>query len=201
MKKAFLAVCCFVSIAFIVSGLRTTKAIIPQQPNQVVETTGTSLATDLSIQDMTLRSDLILTGQCIETRSTWIERSLVTLATISVSERIKGDSSSTVQVVIPGGVDANRQIPIAMTYPGAPSIRPQEEVFLFLTAADGMSTSYSVMGYAQGKLSIVEDDQGQKLVSRDLTRVRLKSGEGVVRGNVQWASLAEFKERIKGYLR
>jgi hypothetical protein len=78
---------------------------------------------------------------------------------------------------------------------------PQEEVFLFLTRQPEIPVGYIVTGYSQGKFSIVEDEQGQKHVSRDLTRVQLRSGAGIARGKVQKTSLAEFKERITGYLR
>ena len=69
---------------------------------------------------------------------------------------LKGEHAATATVAIPGGVDANRRIPIAMTFPGAPRIAPSEEVFLFLThAGDEIAGSYGVTGFAQGKFSIV----------------------------------------------
>ncbi len=55
---------------------------------------------------------------------------MVTLATISVGESIKGESSGSLTVVLPGGLDVNRPVPISMNYPGAQRIQPQEEVFL-----------------------------------------------------------------------
>jgi hypothetical protein len=125
---------------------------------------------------------------------------LVTLATISVDEVIKGGQTSTVTVVLPGGVDVNRRIPVAMTYAGAPKIIPQEEVFLFLTGEGAVSDGYSIMGFSEGKFSIVEDEDGQRLVSRDLIKTRVKTAPGAVRGNRQFASLSDFKEKVRGYL-
>jgi len=153
------------------------------------------------MQDMVAQSELIVTGRCLSTRSVWIDRSLVTIATISVGETIKGSEASTVDVVLPGGADSNRRIPVAMTYPGAPTIQPQEDVFLFLTQAGVIANSYAVMGFAQGKFSIVENNQGEKLVSRDLTKVRLQAGAGVVRGNFQTTYLSDFKAKVREYLR
>ena len=61
----------------------------------------------------------------------------------------------TLTVGVPGGVDANRKFPIAMTYPGAPRIAPDEEVFLFLVRADDeVAQSYAMTGFSQGKFSI-----------------------------------------------
>jgi len=146
-------------------------------------------------------SAMIVTGQCIGTRSTWVDRTLYTIATISVSDTIKGDPSTTVEVALLGGADVNRKIPVAMHFPGAPVIQPQEEVFLFLTPAEPMAGSYSIMGYAQGKLSIVENEQGEKMVSRTPARTRINSASGVMRGNVQMTRLSEFKEKVREYLR
>jgi hypothetical protein len=198
MKKAVLAVCCFLLIAFVVTSLRVSRAINPQQPDQMAPVT---MSTDLTMQDMTRRSDLIITGQCLETRSTWVDgRRLFTLATISVSDAIKGTSASTVTVMLPGGIDSNRKHPIAMNYPGAPTIQPQENVVLFLMPADSPANTYAVMGYAQGKFSIVNNEAGEPMVSRDLSKMRVSRAVGVVRGQQQLTPLSEFKERIKGYL-
>jgi hypothetical protein len=151
---------------------------------------------------MAQQSELILTGRCVDTSSTWVEngRVLVTLATISVDEVIKGDQASTVTVVLPGGIDINRRIPVAMTYAGAPKIIPQEEVFLFLTGEEAISNGYSIMGFSAGKFSIIEEESGQRLVSRDLIKSRVKTSPGAVRGNRQFVSLSDFKEKVRGYL-
>src|SRR4030095_13836968 len=109
----------------------------------------------------------------------------VTLATISVGEVIKGQPEETVTVALPGGTDASRKVPVSMHYEGAPHILPQEEVFLFLNHEPQVPLGYIVAGYAQGKFSIVEDEQGQKHVSRDLTRVRLRNNTRIGRGTIQ----------------
>jgi len=198
MKKAVLAVCCSLLIAFIVTSLRVSRAINPQQPDRMAPVT---MSNDLTMQDMTRRSDLIITGQCLETRSTWVDgRRLVTLANIAVSDAIKGTPASTITVTLPGGIDSNRKHPIAMNYPGAPAIQPQENVVLFLMPADSPANTYAVMGYAQGKFSIVNNEAGEPMVSRDSSKMRVSRAAGVVRGQQQLTPLSEFKERIKGYL-
>ena len=158
-----------------------------------------ALALRLTTRQMTEQADLVAIGQCVETRSQWLGRDLVTLATVSLSEVIKGQEQSTVTVVLPGGIDATRRIKVASTWPGAPTIRPQEEVFLFLTRGEAVPGAYVVMGFSQGKLSIVPDRQG-KQASQDLSQVRLVVGEKVVRGGRTTTTLSEFKHEIKGYL-
>ena len=53
-------------------------------------TPDTTLAVALSLEDMVDQSDVIAIGNCVETRSVWVDRTLVTLATVSVSETLKG---------------------------------------------------------------------------------------------------------------
>jgi hypothetical protein len=198
MKKAVLMVCCALLIAFVVTSLRASRAINPQQPDQMAPVT---MSNDLSMQEMTQRSALILEGQCVETRSTWVGRTLFTEAKIQVNDAIKGTPDATVTVMLPGGIDSNRKHPIAMNYPGAPTIQSQEEVFLFLMPADSPANTYAVMGYAQGKFSIVNDQEGRPMVSRDLTKTRVSRTMGIARGQRQLTPLSEFKERIRGYLK
>src|SRR5215510_13414455 len=134
MKKIILGCCLVIAIALLVSARWGTKAV-NAPPQDVLPIPDTSLAVALSVQDMVNQSDVIAIGNCVETKSVWVDRSLVTLATVSVSESLKGSETSTITVALPGGVDANRSIPVAMTYPGAPQMQPGENVFLFLTAS------------------------------------------------------------------
>src|SRR6185503_662821 len=106
-------------------------------------------AVERSEADMIKESAMIVTGRCIHLQSQWAGKVLVTLATIEVSEALKGKAGSTVTVALPGGVDANRRIPIAMNYPAGPVILQQEKVLLFLTPQQLVAGSYSVVGYSQ----------------------------------------------------
>ncbi len=200
MKKKLFALSGVLLVVLVISGLWATKAYNLTRMEQTVEPAATSLVAGLSMQEMTEGASLIVTGTCLETRTQWIDRRLVTLATVSVTETIKGDAPDTVTIVLPGGIDSNRRIPIAMTYAGAPQISPTEEVFLFLTDQDEVANGYAVMGFAQGKYSINEDDEGEKVVSRAMTKVKMQKSMGMTRGNVQATRLSEFIERVKSYL-
>jgi hypothetical protein len=201
MKKIVFACCCLVLAALIVSGFWVSGIASPFPVAQDATTTPTSQG-DILLQRMTQESDLIVTGSCLETRSTWIEdgRVLVTIATISVNEVIKGDQAATVDVVLPGGVDLTRRIPVAMTYAGAPQITAQEEVVLFLVGEQAVPNSYAVAEFASGKLSIVQDEGGEKLVSPDPIKPAVNDGPGRVRGSRQFIPLTDFKEKIRGFL-
>ena len=200
MKKITLGSCFLIAIALLVSARWGTKAV-NAPPDDTLPTPDISLAQALSVQDMVNQSDVIAIGNCVETRSVWVDQTLVTLATVSVTENFKGNETSSLTVALPGGVDANRKIPIAMTYPGAPHITPGEDVFLFLTNSDEVPGSYTVAGFSQGKFSIVTNEEGEQMVSRDLTKTALKDNNGIHRGSSNMVPLANLKEQVKGYLK
>jgi hypothetical protein len=128
---------------------------------QIGQQADAELGPYLSTEEMAVRADLIAIGRCVETRSNWFGRNLFTLATVSISDVVKGDQQSSVTVALPGGVDARRKFPVAMSYSGAPAIQPDEEVFLFLNAKDRIPEAYEVVGYSQGKLEndLAQSDQ------------------------------------------
>jgi hypothetical protein len=156
----------------------------------------------LSNEEMADTADIIVIGRVTDVRAVWENpRTLVTVATVTVSERLKGEVGDTIAVALPGGADANRKFPIAVTYAGAPRMNSGEDVFLFLSQDSEISSGLIVMGFSQGKFSIVNDGKGGKAVSRDLTQVTLVGGTGAVRGAVTLVGLSEFKQEILEYLR
>ena len=201
MKKKLFALSGVFLIVLVLAGLWATKAINLTGVEQTVNSAATSMPSGLSMREMVEGSSLIVMGTCLETKSQWVERRLVTLATISVAQTIKGASAEKVTVVLPGGIDSKRKFPIAMTYAGAPQISPTEEVFLFLTQQDEVANGYSVMGFAQGKYSVVQASDGQKVVTRDMTKEPVQKGAGMIRGNLQVVPLSEFKGLVESYLK
>lgn len=198
MKKTILGSCILIVVALVISTQWGSKAV-NAPPDNTLGPADTTLALALSLEDMAKQSDVIAIGSCTETKSVWVDQALVTLATVSVTESLKGDATS-LTVALPGGVDANRQFPIAMTYPGAPQMRPGENVFLFLTSASDFPGSYTVAGFAQGKFSIVTDEDGEQMVTRDLTKMALKTNNGLHRGQSNATPLSSLKAQVKGYL-
>jgi hypothetical protein len=165
-----------------------------------VSTTWATTARQLSNQGLAQQADLVVIGKCVDVRTAWIDRLLVTLVTIQVSENLRGSNSS-VTVVLPGGIDANRPVPVMVSFPGAPQITLDEEVFLFLEDETPALGGYTVVGFSQGKFSIVTDSQGRKLVERELRNISLQSGTGIARGTRTSTSLQEFKGEIQQHLR
>jgi hypothetical protein len=200
MRKAVIGILCLVLVAVAISAHRVSNAVNNPQTNDTLNPSETTLAFDLSVEEMVDDSHLITIGSCVDARSTWVDRNLITIATISVKETLKGDAGGSVAVVLPGGIDVNRKHPIAMTFPGAPRITPGEDVLLFLTEDDQVGGGYTIAGFSQGKFSIVKDEQGREMITRDLTRTTLRGKTGSRRGNVSLTSLESMKTLINRQL-
>ena len=197
MKKAALGI----SLLFILQliSLQWSSKAVSAPPNTQTPD-GTTLTNSLSVDDLIDRSDVIAIGSCVDTRSVWVNRRLTTMTTISVSETLKGAEQGAITVALPGGIDANRKVPIAMTYPGAHQIAPGEDVFLFLTTSE-TTGAYTVTGFSQGKFSIVKDDNGERFVSRDLSKTMLKDNNGVRRGSADMTPLSSLKAQVQARVR
>ncbi len=164
-------------------------ALMPAWATTAVERTDTDL-----IQEATI----IVTGRCTHLQSQWLDRTLVTIATISVTEVLKGQAGSVVTVVLPGGIDIHRRFPIAMSYPAAPQISQQESVLLFLTPEDRVPQSYAIVGFSQGKLTVATNAQGQPVASQNLSALNLQNRTGAFsRGRSKTLLLSELRQKIQ----
>jgi hypothetical protein len=143
----------------------------------------------MSTEQMTARATDIVVGTVTGARSVWVDRTLVTLAQVSVSESLKGGGRSELTVVLPGGVDATRAVPVAVTWPGAPVLSARENVVLFLEADAPVKDGHQIVGFSQGKYSVVRDAFGRTFASQ----TRAVSAEAV--------DLASFKNRIRELVR
>ena len=143
----------------------------------------------LTTEELVKRAELIVFGRHLESRSVWVGRMLVTRVTVAVGELLKGQAQSTVTFDILGGIDTNRKIPIGMSVAGAPRIHSGERVILFLSRQQGITGSgeHEIVGFSQGKLSVVEDAQGRQMVA---------TGAG---GGAN-TPLAEFKAEIQRHV-
>ncbi len=154
-------------------------------------------AVERTENDMVQEAAVIVTGHCTHRQSQWVGRTLVTLATIQVSETLKGDARPQVTVILPGGVDSNRRIPVAMSYPAAPEIFQQEDVLLFLSPEDLVAGSYSIVGFSQGKFSLAMA-QGKQVATQDLSGLSLQGRNGSLRrGQGKTIQLDELRARIR----
>lgn len=157
-------------------------------------------AVQMSDEDLVSSADLILVGQCTAVQSTWVGRDLVTLATIEVGESLKGSAGETVTVVLPGGVDDSGPVPVAVTWPGAPSLAPGEEAFLFLNQFPSVEGGYAVSGFSQGMFAVIESPDGEPQVSRNLSAMSLRGAGGDRPGEVRAERLESFLAHVRSLL-
>ena len=164
-------------------------ALTPAWATTAVERTDTDLIQEAAI---------IVTGHCTHLQSQWLGRTLVTIATISVTEVLKGQAGSEVTVVLPGGIDSHRRVPVAMSYPGAPEIRQQENVLLFLRPESRVPHGYSIVGFSQGKLTVADNGLGQPVASQNLSALNLQGRTGAVsHGRSKTILLSELRQKIQ----
>jgi hypothetical protein len=156
------------------------------------------ISVKLSNQELTTQSSVIVIGRAAGSRSRWVRGMLMTAVQVEVSETLKGAGAGVVEVLLPGGIDLTRRVPVGMTFPGAPSIQPNEEVLLFL-ASNAALGGYIVTGFAQGKFAIITQ-QGRQMVSRDLRTSQLAVGTGLSRGSGTLTPLADFRQEIATYI-
>ncbi len=175
------AVLCLLVAALAVPALRATTA---------VEHTQT---------DLIQQAEIIVAGRCTGLQSQWVGRDLVTLATISVSEVLKGQAGPEVTVVLPGGIDSNRRFPIAMTFPAAPEIFLQEDVLLFLATEDLVAGGWGIVGFSQGKFTVVEN-AGAKVATQNLSGLTLQGRNGRLQGGAKSISLPQLRQQIREVL-
>lgn len=122
----------------------------------------------LAISELATRSDVIVEAKAREGRSLWMDGTLYTRVTLDVDYVLKGTPQTSMVVLLPGGRDPDRAIPIAVQWPGAPRLEAGEEALLFLhrtKAAGGLGDPYySIVGFSQGKLSISRTEEGAAVV-------------------------------------
>jgi hypothetical protein len=177
---------------------RAAKAVLGLLAVLVVTPAWATTAVERTDTDLIQEAAIIVTGHCTHLQSQWLNRTLVTIATISVSEVLKGQPGSEVTVVLPGGVDVHRRFPIAMSFPAAPAIRQQENVLLFLRPEDRVPHGYAIVGFSQGKLTVASNAQGQQVASQNLSSLNLLGRSGAVRpGRAKTLLLSELRQKIQ----
>lgn len=120
----------------------------------------------LDLQETVDQADLIVMSHCTKIESVWIDHTLFTRYTMAVDETVNGEEYDAVQVMVPGGIDLNRPVPIAMSVPGAPVFFPNERDVLLLKriSSPRLANMYSIVGFNQGRFRIeggIVSDQPQ----------------------------------------
>ena len=112
-------------------------------------------AASITLQEMAVRSTVIVTGVCLSSTSRWDEstRTIVTDSVFRVDRYVRGMGPATLLVTSPGG--ALPELNLMMTVSEMVEFRRGEEVVLFLTNVPGKG--HSVYGMGRGKALIQRD--------------------------------------------
>ena len=136
---------------------------------------------NLTLEEMTQASDVIAVGAVTKKEARWVGRRIETTLQIQAREYWKGDLGASFEIAQMGG-EVTEPLPIAMQSDGAPQFFEGEKVVLFLEKPRKASSgkpdlkqdpkskvpgSYKVVGWAQGKYTILPDPQtGEEKVVR-----------------------------------
>ena len=120
----------------------------------------------LSLDDLVGHADTIVIGKCEKVETIWLHRRIYTIATVRVSESVKGkvDPNSTIKVYMLGG-RVRKPMPVKMHVPGAAKVTPNEEMLLFLKPGGIKKRHHRFVGMTQGKIPIRKDPKtGRKRI-------------------------------------
>lgn len=156
-----------------------------------------TLSPQLSLEDLTLAADAVVVATVTSSESVWEGRSLTTHVALDVEQALIGHPPESVLLILPGGVDLNRRIPIATVVAGQPYLRPGDHVLLFLLSLDAGSTQYGLVGDAQGTFFLLEDLQGEPMAVRDLSEARFTTEEGFAHGRTTAVPLDRMVEHVR----
>ena len=108
----------------------------------------------MSMQQLTQASSDIVQGHVVSQVSQWnaAHTGIITTTTVAVSQNLKGNAASTVEIHQFGGTVG----PVTQTIMGDISFRPEGEYVLFLEPDS--ASGYHLVGMSQGAYPVYEDD-------------------------------------------
>jgi hypothetical protein len=110
-----------------------------------------SVALALSVEQLTLRADLVVRGHVVGQESAWTRGGrIVTTVHLAVDAALKGQASGTVKLVHLGGHVGD----IGQQVSGEVAFTQGEEVVVFLRVRSHQPQLFQVLGMSQGKFTV-----------------------------------------------
>lgn len=159
-----------------------------------------TLTPQLTLEDLTRAADAIVVATATHTENVWMEGELVTRVTLSVEQTLQGYTSHAIHLLVLGGIDVSRRIPVASVVPGQPRILHGERSLLFLRRLDQSSSEFGLVGDAQGRFVLLPNAVGNSVAVRDLSSVHLVTGEGVSQGPTTAVPMELLVEHLRTLL-
>jgi len=150
----------------------------------------------LTLDDMIAKSTAIVRGRVTGSWTAFTGPVIYTHYRIQVSERFKGPSQGSVEVLVPGGVVNN----LRQSFAGSPQFNQGDEFVFFLwTSKAGLT---QVIGLTQGLFALPQDGATDPVATRAASReVMLDPGTGhPVKDQALVMRLSELRSRISSGL-
>lgn len=107
----------------------------------------------MDLAEVTEASTVIVTGEVLDSVTVMEGNSPLTKLTISIEERIKGNTPQTITVVIPGGTMKKGRFLVGEVVPGITPVLSSQKNLYFLSPL-AAKDEYQVVGFNQGQASI-----------------------------------------------
>lgn len=150
----------------------------------------------LSLDDMITKSTAIVRGKVTGSNASFSGPIIYTHYTIQVTEHFKGDSRSSVDLVVPGGVANN----VRQNFPGTPELKAGDEFVFFLWT--GRSGQTQIIGLTQGLFALAPGASSGTMAIRAASKeVMLERGTAQqVKDQTLVMSLSDLRARIASTL-
>lgn len=158
-----------------------------------VMTAGATTLEQLALTDMIQQSSAIVRAKVAGTFAANRNGTIYTYYHLQVTESLKSDAPSTLDVAVPGG----RLGRVAQSVAGAPELKVGGEYVLFLwTSKSGLT---QIIGLSQGAFDLKTDAAGKLIVARPAISERMldASGREVVDKGAS-LSLDDLRNRVRG---
>jgi len=150
----------------------------------------------LSLDEMTARSTAIVRAKVESSWSAFSGPVIYTHFKIRVTERFKGPSQPSVEIVVPGGVANN----LRQSFSGVPELAIGDEYVFFLWI--GRDRLTQVIGLTQGVFALAKDNPTDPVATRAATRELMfeRSTGQPVKDQTLVMRMSELRSRISATL-
>lgn len=155
----------------------------------------------LTVEEMAQEASAVVRARVVDRSAEWDRerKRIYTTTTLEISDAIKGDVSRRIQVRTLGG-EADG---VGMKVAGTPQFAMGEEVLVFLRPDPGAPAVHQVIGMAQGKYQLRQDEHGRVVAAPSLDGIAFATPgvDGVLRAGghapaVPEQSYVELRQRI-----
>jgi len=122
------------------------------------------------------RADAIVVGKATGLRQGTVEETPVSLVTLAVSEKVRGEVRPEIEIVVPRTLIQPGKILLETGSQDQPLLGVGEEVLLFLSGYPGRENSYSITSGNLGKYLVTATAEGGKRADRYLMAAPVAGG-------------------------